>query len=258
MTLLPAACPERDRPPAAVQAWLRFRQRVKEAGNVRLHGVRGHPVHGLGSAPGAPVHDLRSLAAVARQTNGRHQVTARTLPVAWGVVDVEGVEAERAVVAVAAVGDRKDGGGAVLAGETGVFCLLGHGEPIPLHESHRCDCVTFSHHGRFCITEYPLIPSRDSGQALAFYHKGRRDQRAFASCILLSWARRDGLKVPASRRSVVKGGLAAVQGDGLTGHPVRGRRGQVERQQAEVPVAGKALHRQALHAMAVYFRVVET
>ena len=174
MTLLPAACPERDRPPAAVQAWLRFRQRVKEAGIVRLHGGRGDPVHGLGSAPGAPVHDLRSLAAVARQTNGRHQVTARTLPVAWGVVDVEGVEAERAVVAVASVGNGEDGGGAVLAGETGVFCLLGHGEPIPLHESHRCDCVTFSHHGRFCITEYPLHPLERLGAGSSLLPQGEK------------------------------------------------------------------------------------
>jgi hypothetical protein len=93
-------------------------QRDDRVDVVTLHWVVGDPVGTNEAAVDTPMYQHEPLAATVLDALGTHQAATAGGPVAGVNVDVLGVQARRAVVAVAPVAERHDPLTAVLADET--------------------------------------------------------------------------------------------------------------------------------------------
>jgi hypothetical protein len=93
---------------------------------IGLLGASGGFSDLLRAACQALVDDLVAFFAVHAHANRAHQPLAGICPVARQHINVEGVEAEGAVIAVAAVGHGEHLGPAVAAGKAVIFLFLTH------------------------------------------------------------------------------------------------------------------------------------
>jgi hypothetical protein len=93
---------------------------------VVLHRPPGNPVAFYVTAAQAPVDYLHPFSAMMRYTDRFHQSGAPALPVTRSIIRVFGIQTERAVVPITAVGYRQHRHATVFTYESSIFCMSVH------------------------------------------------------------------------------------------------------------------------------------